>query len=101
MGVHTKCFVSSQPYQTHFDRRLYVARLFHFFHQVIGLSSTSSHDRRSQRITSAMEAEGANMAEGTKRSSPPSPVMSENEHPEVIIARRNAEHRRIQARPST
>lgn len=79
-----------------------------FSGQVIGLSSSSSHDRRRARRASittrsgdaaAGGDDGGEKEKGGGSNFPGSPASEgEIEDPEVIIARRNAEHRRMQAR---
>ncbi|CAM9424747.1 unnamed protein product, partial [Ectocarpus fasciculatus] len=77
--------------------------------KVIGLSSSSSQDRRRARRASVATRGGAGTTSGrgggdekgsggNGADSLGSPTDAEIEDPEVIIARRNAEHRRMQAK---
>lgn len=76
--------------------------------QVIGLSSSSSQDRRRARRASVATRGGDTVTGressggkggGSDAKSPGSPASEgDAEDPEVIIARRNAEHRRMQVR---
>ncbi|CBN76893.1 conserved unknown protein [Ectocarpus siliculosus] len=73
--------------------------------KVIGLSSSSSQDRRrarrasvATRTTSSRGGGDEKGGSGNGADSFGSPTEAETEDPEVIIARRNAEHRRMQAK---
>ncbi|CAB1120143.1 unnamed protein product [Ectocarpus sp. CCAP 1310/34] len=73
--------------------------------KVIGLSSSSSQDRRRARRASVATRSSSSRGGGDEKGSGGngadslgSPTEAEIEDPEVIIARRNAEHRRMQAK---